>query len=335
MLSGCGDHGPDVGEDPGSLDRAETPRDLHTHFHHAQVLFGLIVGEGDVKIRKEPQDVAAEVSQANEEIMPRPSRLSPSRTGFWHQWWQPFMEVCALGKDCHVLGEYILMNGCREFGVASPLRGTLQLIGVGEQRAQLCRPWLFFDLGDGPRFAQVMCPTEGVCVHPLHMGVIRFPVIMDDRPTVQEGWNSTAPGIDPVVGECAITDRMQPVQLAGDTQPGLVQMPNTASREGITNVLDHATQTLRCATDPVGHAGRAQAGGSEQIPQELADPIFGDQLLDIAVDRRGPYARTILHMRAHALGKRGRCRGSAMRAAVIPRVIQSDRLSPSCGLRWM
>ncbi len=93
MLSGCGDHGPDVGEDPGSLDRAETPRDLHAHFHHAQVLFGLIVGEGDVKIRKEPQDVAAEVPQANEEIMPRPSRLSPSRTGFWHQWWQPFMEV--------------------------------------------------------------------------------------------------------------------------------------------------------------------------------------------------------------------------------------------------
>ena len=54
---------------------------------------------------------------------------------------------------------------------------------------------------------------------------------MNDRPAVQEGWNSTALGADAVVREGGIADRVQPVQLAGDPKSGLVQMPNVAFSE--------------------------------------------------------------------------------------------------------
>ena len=241
-----------------------------------------------------------------------PSGFSTSGAGFSDQRWLTFVEVEALGEDRHVCSDDIPVNRRREFGVASPLRRTLELIGAVEQRAQLCRPWLLFDLCDGLQFAQVMRPAEGVCIHPTHMGVIGFPVIMNDRSAAQEGWNSPALGADAIMGEGSITDRVQPVQLTGDTQSGLVQMPNAAFREPGNNVLDHAIQATRCAIDPVGHAGRAQTGRTEEVAQELADPIFRDQLLNIAVDRRRPNALAVLHVRGHAIGKGGRRRGSAM-----------------------
>ena len=64
---------------------------------------------------------------------------------------------------------------------------------------------------------------------------------------------------------------MQPVQLASDTKSGLIQMPNAAFSEPGQNVFDDATQGTRCAVHPVGDAGRAQAGGTKQIAQQLAD----------------------------------------------------------------
>jgi hypothetical protein len=51
---------------------------------------------------------------------------------------------------------------------------------------------------------------------------------MNDHPAGQKGWNSTAFGTDAVMREGGIADRVQPVQLAGDTKSSLVQMPNAA-----------------------------------------------------------------------------------------------------------
>jgi len=62
---------------------------------------------------------------------------------------------------------------------------------------------------------------------------------------------------------------MQPVQLASNTKSGLIQMPNAAFSELGQNVFDDDTQSTRCAVHPVGHAGRAQAGGTKQITQKL------------------------------------------------------------------
>ncbi len=45
----------------------------------------------------------------------------------------------------------------------------------------------------------MMRPAQGVSIHPTHMGVIGFPVVMNNCPAVQEGWNSTALGADAVM----------------------------------------------------------------------------------------------------------------------------------------
>ncbi len=55
MLSDCRDDGSDVSKDLRTLEGAEGSRDFHAQLHHAQVLFGLIVGEGHCEVRKEPR----------------------------------------------------------------------------------------------------------------------------------------------------------------------------------------------------------------------------------------------------------------------------------------
>ena len=122
-----------------------------------------------------------------------------------------FLEGEPLGEDRHVFGDDTLANRFRKFGLASVLSLTPELIGAVEHRAHLCRPRLLLDLFDGLEFAQVMRPAEGVSVHPTHMGVVGFPVIVNDRPAGQEGWNSTALGVDAVMREGGIADRVQRV----------------------------------------------------------------------------------------------------------------------------
>ena len=324
MFSGRRDDGPDVGEDLRTLKCAEGARDVHAQLHHAQVLFGLIVGEGDCEVGDEPQDVIAVVTQTDEQVVPWPPGFSAAGAGAFGQRWLAFVEGEPLGEDRHVSGDDTPANRFREFGLALILSRAPELIGAMKHRAHLRRPRLFFDLFDGLEFAQVMRPAEGVGVHSTHMGVVGFPVIMNDRPAGQEGWNSTALGADAVMGEGGIADRVQPVQLAGDTKSSLVQMPNAAFGKPGKNVLNHDTHLIRRAARPVGHAGRAQAGGPKQVAQKLADPILGYQLLNIAIDRRRPHARAILHMRGHAIGKASRRHGSTMVATINRRLMLGD-----------
>src|SRR4051812_3182987 len=64
------------------------------------------------------------------------------------------------------------------------------------------------------------------------------------------------------------------------------------------------------------HAGRAEAGGGEQIGHGLADPVLGDQLLDVEIDRGRSQARTVLHARRHRVRERRLRHAAAMVAAV-------------------
>ena len=52
----------------------------------------------------------------------------------------------------------------------------------------------------------MMRPTQGMSIHPTHMGVIGFPVVMNNCPAGQEGWNSTALGADAIMREGEIAD---------------------------------------------------------------------------------------------------------------------------------
>ena len=56
------------------------------------------------------------------------------------------MEGEALGENRHVFGEDGVVNRRWEFGLASPLSRTLELIGAVKQRTHRARPRLLFEL---------------------------------------------------------------------------------------------------------------------------------------------------------------------------------------------
>ena len=83
---------------------------------HAQVLFGLIVCEGDREVCDEPQDVIAVVTQA--QVVAWPLGFSTAGAGAFGQRGLAFVEGKPLVEDLHVFGNDILANRFGEFGLA-------------------------------------------------------------------------------------------------------------------------------------------------------------------------------------------------------------------------
>src|SRR3984957_5885209 len=80
LLSGGGDGRPQRGEGLSALHGTGSARDFHLHLHHAQRLFGEIVGEWNVEVAQEPQNVVFELVQPKEQVMARPAfDLAPVR----------------------------------------------------------------------------------------------------------------------------------------------------------------------------------------------------------------------------------------------------------------
>ena len=121
MFSDRRDDGPNISEDLRALEGAESSRDLHAQLHHAQVPFGLIVGEGNCEVRKETLG-RHHGSRASgpEGLWPGRLAFRPRAPGHLGQWVLSLMEGEALGEDRHVFGEDALINRRGEFGLASP-----------------------------------------------------------------------------------------------------------------------------------------------------------------------------------------------------------------------
>ncbi len=98
MFSDRRNDGSNVSEDLRALEGAESSQDLHAQLHHAQVPFGLIVGKGDCEVRKEPQDVIAVVTQADDQVMAWPPGFSASRARASSQWVLSLMEGETLAR---------------------------------------------------------------------------------------------------------------------------------------------------------------------------------------------------------------------------------------------
>ncbi len=81
MFSDRRNDGSNVSEDLRTLEGAEGSRDLHAQLHHAQVLFGLIVGEVNCEVLTEPQDVISVVAQADQKIVAWPLGFSALSAG--------------------------------------------------------------------------------------------------------------------------------------------------------------------------------------------------------------------------------------------------------------
>jgi hypothetical protein len=146
------DDGSDVSEDLRALEGAESSRDFHAQLDHAQVPFGLFVGEGNCEVRKEPQDVIAVVAQAKQKVVAWPLGFSASRARASSQWVLSLMEGEALGDDRLLFGEDAVVSRRGEFGLASPLSRALELIGAVEQHAHRARPRLIFNIFDSLEF---------------------------------------------------------------------------------------------------------------------------------------------------------------------------------------
>ena len=163
-----------------------------------------------------------------------------------------------------------------------------------------------------------MRPAEGVGVHSVHMGVSRVSSDHERSSRRSKGWNSTAFGTDAVMREGGIADRVQPVQLAGDTKsrsrPDAERRFRQAGREC---VQPRPPILFAAPARPVGHAGRTQAGGPKQVAQKAGRP---DPRVSAAehcnrpppARMRGPYC----NMRGHAIGKASRRHGATMVATI-------------------
>ena len=92
---------------------------------------------------------------------------------------------------------------------------------------------------------------------------------------------------------------MQPLRLAVDPEAGFVEAAHrrgpSQSREASEDRLERSGLSL----DPVRQGVWAEADGAKQISERLGDPVPGDELLDVEIDRRRPQARAILRRRAH------------------------------------
>jgi hypothetical protein len=102
--------GPNISEDLRNLKGAEGSQDFHAQLLDAQVPFGLIVGEGNCEVRKEPQDVVTVVAQADQKVLAWQLGFSASRAGAPRQGVVSLMEGEALGEGRHVFDEDGVVN---------------------------------------------------------------------------------------------------------------------------------------------------------------------------------------------------------------------------------
>ena len=76
LLSGRRDDGAQAGEVGGALWGSEAAGDFGLHFHHPQVLFGEVIGEGNREIGEEPEGRVFEGLEPDEEIVGGPLLLA-------------------------------------------------------------------------------------------------------------------------------------------------------------------------------------------------------------------------------------------------------------------
>src|SRR6266403_3777632 len=145
---------------------------------------------------------------------------------------------------------------------------------------------------------------------------IRQEVVMHDHAPLQILRDRAALFTGAIEGEGQARRRVQPLQLAGNAKPRFVEMAHLHFGHAVADARIDLPQVFSLVSNPGHDAGRADQRRVEKIAQSLRGPIFGNELLDIEIDRRGPDALAILSGRNHSLGKRRLRLAAAMWAAV-------------------
>jgi hypothetical protein len=198
--------------------------------------------------------------------------------------------------------------------------GRLGLANLLVRRAQKlvhrAGPRLLLDLDERLEFAQVVGIAQGVLS--TAQGVVWSEMIVHDDAVSHGSGHVAARLADAVVGIDDGRGTMQPACFAADAKACLVQVAHLRRHDACGDMLYHRRLRLGGVRRPSHHAGGAEAAGREQIGHDLADPVLGDQLLDIQVDRCCPQVRSVLHMGRHRVWKR-RLRGAVAMMASVDR----------------
>ena len=140
--------------------------------------------------------------------------------------------------------------------------------------------------------------------------------VMHDDAAFQVRWDCAALFLRPIEGEGRARGRVQPMQPARGPQACFVEMANLLAGHARADPDIDPLQIEGLLPHPGGQAGRTQRWRSEQVAKRLSRAIFGNELLDIQINRRRLDPLAILRRRDDAGGKRRLGPASAMPATL-------------------
>jgi hypothetical protein len=209
--------------------------DFLPQLHHACVGFGLVVGEGHIRIVQEAQDVAPALMQAQEEVMADASWLPAAALGA-AQRRQRLMKGEPLRHDGVVTS--LDTRDQSRFERNATLTGEIDRVtGPTQQDLHLARPVLVIELDQRLQFPQMMSVAQGM-QHVLHR-VVRLPVVMHHDAN-DAGHEAAAVGADPIKGEKSSRGDVQPLGLAAEAKAGFVQVLDLGAAHLLAHRIDEA-----------------------------------------------------------------------------------------------
>ena len=120
--------------------------------------------------------------------------------------------------------------------------------------------------------------------------------------------------VDAKQGQPWRAGNVEPLRASANPEAGLVEMLHRRlADDQVPHMVD---ETLQLLGHPAAHRRqrRGAHGRVEQVGHQLRQTILGQEMRMVQIGRHRRHARTILHRRRHACGKRRPCRRAAMTA---------------------
>jgi len=324
MLAHGGEVAADAREHLRARERAKRAGYLLLDLHHAQILFGLVVGERDRGIVQEGQHGALMLVEPAQEVVrfavfgatapPRPRR--PGRVWI-------FDEACA--QDGLIFSDpgASLRRGGRACAIVARGDGAVH---AQEQIPHAWGPLLMQDLVEKREFTQQVGVAEAMRAWQAEIGL---EAIVDEpagkarkEREVFEG-RVAAVTVDAIPGEASGADDMEPVERAGHAQAGFIGVGERRLGEQVSHRGLESGQRVG-GSGGGGVNGRLADRPAEEVRAHLADARQREELLGAQIDQPGGEARAVLRGRGDVSGKGGRYLAARARATLDLHAVLGD-----------
>jgi len=326
LLSGGGEDGSEAGEVSGALESSERAGDFHFDLGHPNVPFGQVVGERDVEVDEEAEHVVLEDFEPDEEIEAGPALEAAARLAASFEVRQSAMKGQALAHGLSIsFAEGLDLVGRESAG---PAVARLAHGGVGgdEHVAHWRRPSLAVEFDERLELAQMMGVAQRMV--DLAKRAIGHEAIVHNDAAREIRRDGAALFLGSIEGEGLARGRVQPMKLARDPKTRLVEMADLRFSQASADPGVDLRQIAGLLANPRREARRAQKRRPEQVGQRLGGAIFGNELLEVEVDRRRLDPLAILRGRDHAFGERSLGHAPAAAAAINQRLVLGDDQRP-------